>query len=277
MSFGELLDTNFIEFVIKTNNYCNLHCEHCTNRCDIPLKKTNENIFRRKKWEISIDDLVLFCERFKGIGEDNIHTLTGAETTMIPISIIHEMIDVLHSYRRPMSIRTTGWNLIGLGENHINKISKIFLADHGINHKCTKECLAYLDTFYKHYVKVENYTKHLNLQEIVGHIMSKGKRCNDWMRTPELVQGIIYPCCNMPWLMLNENTTRVKDELENAGWTVHNKNVVDVLREWRETIPKYVSNKCLNDCWAPRSSEIGHYVPITRKKNDSIIKNYEYR
>ena len=172
-----------------------------------------------------------------------------------------------------MKLRTTGWNLIEVGEKHINKISKgIFLADHGPNKECVDECLRWLGTFYKGRVKAERYYIHLNLREIAGHPANKGKRCL-WMETPFLLEDIIYPCHNMPWLMLMENTTRIKDELKKAGWTIYNKDIVKVIKEWRITMPTYVDNKCLNDCFMPLHHKLGKWVPITKKKNDSIKKN----
>jgi len=271
-SFDTFLGVSFKEFIIKTNNYCNLHCYQCTNLCDISIKSTNDNIFRRKKWEISTDDLVLFCERFKGIGEDNVHILTGAETTMMPVLKVREIIDVLEAYGRKMKLRTTGWNLVGIGEKHISKITQgIFLADHGHNKECVDECLVWLKTFYKYRVKAERYYTHLNLREIAGHPANKGKRCL-WMETTFLLEDIIYPCHNMPWLMALENTTKVKDELREAGWSIYNDKIVEVLKNWRTTMPGYVDQKCLNDCWAPMHNSIGKSVKITKKRIDSLCK-----
>ena len=72
--------------------------------------------------------------------------------------------------------------------------------------------------------------------------------------------------------MLNENTTRVRDELEQAGWTIQNEDIINTLKNWKITVPQYVLNQCLNHCWAPNHDIVGTSVSITKKKIDKIAK-----
>jgi len=265
---------NIRGIAIKTNNYCNLHCEFCTNYCDIPLNKTNENIFRRTKWELSLDDLELFCERFKGIGEGNYHILTGAETTTMPVEKIHDIINMLYSYGRTMKLRTNCFNLLELDPNYLRKIYKIYLADHNINSELIDECHKYLRnlSISKSAIVIEHTHTHYNLREIRGHPYTLGKHCEIWMRDLELIGKIIYPCCNMPWLMAGNNDIRIQNELKRVGWTTENEDVVEVVRNWRKSIPEYVVDQCLNHCFLPLPED-AKKVKITRKPHDKIRRH----
>ena len=78
-SFGNLVNIpDFYHFSIKVTNFCNLHCEHCTNLTYIPINPNSEYIHRRKLYQLSVDDLVLLCERFKGIGESDVFSLSSS-------------------------------------------------------------------------------------------------------------------------------------------------------------------------------------------------------
>lgn len=262
----------FIHFVIKVNNYCNLHCEHCTNNCDVPLNPRNDNIFRREKWELPIEDLVTFCERFKGIGESNFHHLTGGEVTMMPIGKVEEIIEVLDSYKRKMSIQTSAYNLVEIDKSSINKIALIKLADHGINSEHIEDSRRYLKTFYKGEIKNETMKSHWELTVAMRHPINRGKKCRFWMRNPLIFGSIIYPCCNTPFIMLKNNNTVMREELIKAGWSVYNDDITETMRNWRSTIPKYVIDQCENNCWRPRISVGQGKTKITLKSYDIIRK-----
>lgn len=261
----------FIYFVIEASNYCNLHCEYCSNMCDVPLNPKNKNIFRRRKWDISIDDLVLFCERFKGIGENNLHCITGGEITVIPVEKIEQIIDVLSSYKRIIKILTNGFNLMGISKETINKVDTIDLGDHGINHKLIDECKKHLRSFYKGSFGVVSSEVHYDLEAARHHPINKVKQCNFMMRTLSLYGSTIYPCCAIPYVMVFNNNTLIRDELVKAGWTINNENIINTLRNWRETLPKYVIDQCKNNCWHPNYA-IGGKTKITLKPNDIIKK-----
>lgn len=269
----ELLGTDgFIHFVIKTNNYCNLHCEHCTNNCDVPLSPDNENIFRRWKWELSVEDLVLFCEQFKGIGELEYHHLTGAETTMMHPEKVREFVEILVSYSRCVSLATNGFNLAGMGIDSVNKIARIILADHGTNHEHIEFCVQYLRDFYEGSFHVVDSTRHYELTAAMQHASNKGRRCEFWMGNPSLFDSVLYPCCNGPFIMLKNNDTQMHDELVAAGWSIHNDDFIDVLKNWRSTIPAYVIDQCLNNCWKPFLGVGQGGTMITLKEYDVIKK-----
>lgn len=272
-SDADVVFKGFVHFVIKTNNYCNLHCEYCTNLCYLPLSRNNENIHRRKKWELSVAELTLFCERFKGIGESTYHHLTGGEVTMMPPRKLEALIDVLASYHRPMSLQTVGYNLLGISECSLNKIDEIVFGWHGINHQQVINSIKYLNKFhYRGRILVPDASYHFDLFPAIKHPSNKGRRCSYWMSVPSLVGSIVFPCCNLPWIMARNNNTVMEDELRKAGWVTHNDKLIDVLTNWRKTVPDYVVHQCENNCWMPNIDVGQGQTMITLKENDLLEK-----
>jgi len=267
----ELLNIpQFIHFAIYTNNYCSFHCEHCSYKCNIPPNPANSNVWRRKKWEVSVDDLRLFCERFKGYGEKEYHLLGGGETTVVEIEKVKEYLDILSSYKRRISIRTNGYNLLGLGE-HINKFSLIILSDHGINADHIKRCQKELAKTFKGKAVVESMKKHVDLDVARKEPAKKGKNCRLWIADLQLVGRILHPCCCTHPIDIWNNSTKINNELISCGWTTDNPDLIETIRNWKTTIPAYIIDQCHNNCWNPG---IFNTKPenITLKKNDVIAK-----
>jgi len=264
---------NFGFFGIKTNNYCNLHCEYCSNMCNIPINRNNKNISRREKYELSIEDLTTFCERFKGIGESSQHIILGGETTMMPVDKVEGIIEVLDNYNRKMVMQTTGYNIMEIDKKSLNKISEIRLADHDINHDHIMDCLEYLRPFHKGKI-VRKYIKiHYDLDVAMGHIKNVGKTCNRWMRSLTLWGSVLYPCCPLPLLMMKNNDKRMQKELTLAGWSVHSGEFTKTVKNWRNTIPPYIIEQCKNVCWFPHFRVSQGATKITLKNYDVIKKS----
>jgi len=116
-------------------------------------------------------------------------------------------------------------------------------------------------------------THHFELTVAMRHPMNKGKRCDLWMRNLSLVDSVIHPCCNTPWIMLkNNNNTLMRDELVKVGWTIYNDELINTLRNWRETIPEYVVDQCENNCFKPHIDVGQGATRIALKKYDVIKK-----
>jgi len=270
ISMNTLLGSWFDHFTIVTNNYCNLFCEHCVYLSHIPIKPDNENMFRRQKWELSLDDLTLFCERFEGVGNDSLHFLSGGEPTLLPVDKLVQVVDILHNHNRRIALFTNGYNLMGIPKQTINKISHIRLDNHGINEAHIHDCIKYLKTFYRGKVEPITVKTHWDTEPAKKR-KHNGRQCSMWMTIIPLLGETLFTCCNMPCLMLQSNNTKIGDALNGAGWTIHNENVVDTIRNWRTTIPKYVINECLNNCYHPNINVGQGRTPITLKPY-SVIK-----
>lgn len=273
MTFGELFGAKkFLHLTLSVTNLCNLHCEYCLNLCESPIQKDSPHIWRRNVWELSPAMLSIFCERMKGIGENDLHLLTGGEPTAIPVRRLQALTDVLISWKRKIALLTNGYGLMDLPKEYVRQISHIWLDNHGTNLEVVAECRHWLSDFgYRGVVHVKTSNKyHFNYRAGMAHPLNQGRRCRRWLTTPELSpRGILHPCCNTQWLMAHNNDTRMEDELKAAGWHVHNPDLVETLRNWRSTMPAYVNDQCLNVCWWPNNT-VGGRVKITAKPNDVL-------
>jgi len=252
------------------NNYCNLHCEHCCTICHIPIHPDSEIMDRRDKWDESPDTFELFCERFKGIGEDDQHRLSGGELTAMNLSVVEEIIEILYNYGRKTYVLTNGYELMGMSVSSLNKIHTIVLDDHGINHELIESIMKYLKKTYKgKYEAIEVY-KHWDwncARQRTENIMKEP--CNAMMRSPSVYRGVIYPCCMSQHTDLMRGDGAANAILKEAGWTFDNPDIVETLRNWRTTLPPYILDKCLTDCPRPYDGICGG-SEITLKQNDVI-------
>jgi hypothetical protein len=225
--------------------------------------------YRREKWETPPTDIGQFCKVFKGYGEVNIHRLTGSEVTMTPIPKLRKIINIFRKHGRKLSLITNGYNLLGLGKEHINKVGGIILDDHGINRKHVERCVKYLRQFYGGDVKVLRQYVHWDLDAAMNHPSNKGKDCRSMMRSPMLVKSIVYPCCNMYPIEQIRRDPQITHELVDAGWTLNSPSLVKTLRNWRKTLPSYIRKQCLYNCWRP-NMKVGRSMDITLKPHDVI-------
>jgi hypothetical protein len=272
MTFEELLGIepgSYIETVVQVTTRCNLHCEFCTNLTNTRISSSSPNIWRRRLYDMDPTTLKLFCERFAGYGENNLHMLTGGELTAMPHKALKYLMDILHGYGRKMRIRTNCFALKQLGEEYVSRLTHIYVAEHGINHDVVDGTVAWLHTFYKGKILVENMQTHHNLDVAKTHLDNQ-KSCHLWFTNLSLNHtGIIHPCCNTQWLMVANNDTQMEDVLRAAGFTLDNPDVVSVLTNWRDAIPRYVVDQCIYNCWKP-NFRLGPPVKITLKPDDKL-------
>lgn len=274
MKFEELLKIKKFYWVIfRTTNICNLHCEACNTLDNLPIASNSPYTERRKKWRISLDDVRLFCKVFDGIGDDyeNYHRLTGGEFTTLPISYMRKIIDIFYQNQRKMSLITNGYNLLSLGRRYLRKIDHFVLDDHGINHKHIKKCQRYLESWHDGKIKYVKRTYHWNCIQAKNHPYNIGQCLGECHipQAPALLRGIIYPCPALKYIEMMDKNTKTTEALIQAGWTLNNPDVIDVMRNWRNSIPKYVWNQCLYNCWHPLI-RAGTRHKITLKPHDVI-------
>jgi len=263
------------EYIYHVNNYCNLHCELCSDFSNIPIDPNSPLIERRTKWEIPLEEVELFCKRFDQVGLDKFVVLSGGEPTALPVETFNAMMDVFHRYRRKVIVLTNGYNLFGVSQSALQKASMIKLDDHGINHRHILDCVKYLKTFYRGHIRHIKTLYHYDLAKARKLEINKGGHCDrNTLRTKIEVlikQGVVYPCCAMASFDLYNNDLRMEEELTKAGWTLTNPNVLNVVKNWAKTLPEYVIHQCRDGCWWPRK-HVGK-VTITLKPNDVIRKH----
>jgi len=215
----------------------------------------------------------LFCERFKGVAEETAHIrLFGGEFTALPIRKMEEIIETFHSYGRRMWLLTNGFNLLGLDKTHLNMIQNITLDDHGINHNHVMNCLSHLKGFYSGKADRMVILTHWNLETAMKHPSNRGLACKplkNFAIDLTFYRSAIYPCCNGPGVEAYNKTMKINEALIDAGWTLHNPDVLNTLNNWKKTLPQTFIDMCLNHCWRPHW-RIGAKTTITLKPNDVI-------
>jgi len=184
---------------------------------------------------------------------------------------LEEIIETFYSYgRKRISLLTNGYNIMGMEPKWLNKIEVINLDDHGINHEHIIKCYEYLKKAYKGKVQILEVLKHWNWDEARKHPRNiLIKPCKAMMRSPSPYRGVIYPCCMSMHTDGMRKDMKGINALRSVGWTFHNPNVAETLRNWRTTLPKYILEKCLADCPRPYD-DICRGKLITLKDNDVI-------
>ena len=263
------------KFYFFVNNYCNLNCELCCELCNIPFNKDSSWIERRRKWDVSLDEVRLFCERFKGMSNHKMVTLMGGEPTALPLTKLHAIINIMDDYHRKIELFTNGYNLFAIDKTHLNKCFKVTLVDHGINHAHIMRCKEYLKTFYEGNVRHKRVLYHYDLDTIRKLPINKGKRCQTTIMKSKveiaLQKGVVYPCFAMTSFEKLNNTTKLSEELINAGWFLKNPSLIETIRDFKHTLPDYVMDQCLNNCPCPNDSALPG-EKITLKPHDVIEK-----
>ena len=272
MNLGKFFGVQRSSWRIQTNNYCNLHCEYCCTMCHVPIRRDSKHMDRRDKWDVKPETIELLCERFKGIGETDPHRLAGGESTAMPLDTLEEIIEILYNHNRPVWLLTNGYDLMGLNQRCLNMITDINLDDHGINHEHVMTCIHYLKEKFNGTVGIVEALVHEDWNCARKHPDNiTAEPCDGMMRSPTTYREAIYPCCLSMHTDVMREDMHSNTVLKDAGWTFHNPNIVNVLKNWRTTLPPYVHHKCLTDCPRPHTDICGGSV-ITLKPNDVIYR-----
>ncbi len=268
----ELLRMPFGEWLFRVSNYCNLRCEFCSVMAHIPIRKDSPWVHRRERRELEPAHLELFCERFDGIGEEVLHHFGSAEPTMIDPENMKELVEILYSHNRTnLRLSTNGYNVLGIDKDTLKKFDVIVINHHNINLQHRDDCVRYLKPFYEGVLRPSGQVVHWDLEK-ARQRKKGGTPCSCFMTTPSFgceQEPVIHPCHNSRNLMQMNNDTRMSEELTIAGFTLNNHNIVDIMKNWRTTMPQYMLDQCANNCWFPW----GEYIREEDKVYISTDKN----
>jgi organic radical activating enzyme len=260
---------------INATNVCNIHCTHCDNDAHLPFSGNGELIHRKKPLVAKVDDIEAFCELLAGVGEDDPHLLTGGEITALPVATIVAYIDVLHRHGRKVGMRTNGYNVHGIPPEKLQLLDRIHLNSHGINSEAISASREYLDKHFRGTLIHEETLQHRDLRSIVRHgqgTIEQALGCDHLLSTLTVLPPVILPCCNT-WALMNAlNTNAMMDALVDAGWTIHNPDLVTTLRNWRTTLPReFLQTFCADSCYKTTSAAFPSY-PIEAHPRDRVLK-----
>lgn len=266
-----------VEVRINLTNICNLHCDFCDHDAHLPFSKNDTKVYRRKPLVSSLDELKQLCESLKGIGESDRHVLQGGEITVLPVKLIIEVIEIFHSYGRNIGMRTNGYNLKEIPVDSLNKLSFIYLNNHGNNEEAIESCQEYLLTNYKGLIINEENYFHRDLNKYLYHnegTIDEGLNCSHLLSTITFFPPLVHPCCNSWALMNSLNDESIADSLIKAGWSTNNPDLSTTLLNWRNTLPKeFFSFFCAESCYLTAKTISSPLQKISKHKSDQVLKS----
>ena len=266
-----------VEVRINLTNICNLHCDFCDHDAHLPFSKNDTKVYRRKPLVSSLDELKQLCESLKGIGESDRHVLQGGEITVLPVKLIIEVIEIFHSYGRNIGMRTNGYNLKEIPVDSLNKLSFIYLNNHGNNEEAIESCQEYLVTNYKGLIINEVNYFHRDLNKYLHHnegTIDEGLNCSHLLSTITFFPPLVHPCCNSWALMNSLYDESIADSLIKAGWSTNNPDLSTTLLNWRNTLPKeFFSFFCAESCYLTAKTISSPLQKISKHKSDQVLKS----
>jgi len=230
-------------FLIITNNFCDQACYSCSTKCDTPM---GSNPFRWEKHTTPLESIEKFLTLIDGYRPKFWNRLSGGEVTLCGPDYVEEVCEISHQHGRPISLLTSGARML---ECDPHWFEFIHLDEHIVNSELITDIRKYFKDvgFNRYQVWVTKEHRDLELQR-TNHI-TKGFLCPDHMAAITLWRDTVYSCCVLPFMDGWENNSKVRLSLRGAGWSLDNPNLVETMKNWRNTLPADSVHACLTKCW----------------------------
>ncbi len=219
---------------IFLNRYCNLNCFSCAALGMNP--ETDET---------TLEEIHTFLERMRGYKQGSTIMLTGGEPTMIEREKMESICWKIRNMGHKTALLTNGYRMT-------LELSKLFdyivLDDHGVN----SDKISGLQRVLEPTGKLVNVTAkqfHQDIRFAMKDNVTKGARCNNWLKPLTLWKNIVYPCCNMMCVEWWHKTNVVTKALFDAGWHIDNPSLLLTITNWRMTLPAEFYRLCSLGCW----------------------------
>ncbi len=260
-------------FLIITNNFCDQTCYSCSTKCDTPWRS---NPFRWEKHTTPLASIEKFQDLIDGYKPKHWNRLSGGETTLCGPDYVEEVCEISHQHGRAISLLTNGAKML---ECDPHWFEFIHLDEHIVNSDLIKEIRRYFKKvkFKRYQVWVTKEHRDLELQR-TNHI-TKGPLCLDHMSAITLWRDTIYPCCVLPFLDgWNETKepsqdiefeSKIRLSLRKAGWDLDNPNLVETMKNWKNTLPPVAVNACKTQCW--KDGKKLEYQPTSVCKEEKTV------
>jgi hypothetical protein len=210
---------------------------------DRPL---GSNVYRDELRETTPENISRFLGLIDGWLPRAGVRLTGGEPTCVAEAIPDISKRVRNYHNRFLDIVTNGFRLMELDPFLFDFIH---LDDHGVNRDLIEKCTEYLvEHGYKDF-RIMRFDYHRDLELQRRGNVSNGLTCKDWMGSITLWEKTVYPCCVMHSIEGFENDPRIGESLRKAGWTIDNLELLNTLRDWKNTVPAEVVRACVLGCW----------------------------
>jgi len=221
------------------NRYCNLSCHSCVVMGMNPPRD-----------ETTLEEIKAYLANMEGYDPDAVFRITGGEPTAMDHGKLENIAKLVRDSGYRVSLLTNGFKLVPP-----EWFDYIVLDKHGINDEDIEKWLVHL--------KSENYDKyevrdaywHTDIPYSMKDNISEGARCGAWMNSLTLWKDIVYPCCALMCVAWwnGDIDQKLASDLRYAGWEVYNPDLVDTIRNWRETLPGEAYRVCVTQCYRKAS------------------------
>jgi len=232
---------------IFLNRYCNLNCYSCAAMGMNPPRD-----------ETTLEEIRVYLTNIEGYKPGATFMLTGGEPTALDHGKLEKICDLVHEHGYTTALLTNGFKLIPT-----KWIDYIMLDRHGINEESIAKWEAHLKHENRETYEFREKQWHMDIPYAMKDNLTEGARCGAWMTSITLWKDIVYPCCNLMCVAWwnNDLDQKLASDLRYAGWEVHNPDLVDTIRNWRETLPGEAYRLCMTQCW--RGASKTKWVKIT--------------
>lgn len=172
--------------------------------------------------------------------------LTGGEPTAIDHGKLEKICDLIHDQGHNIAIMTNGFRL-----TPTEWYDYVVLDRHGINDGDIAKWEHHLKQTKHENYEVLDTLWHIDIPYSLEDNITEGARCRAWMNSITLWKDVIYPCCNIMHMAAWDGDfgKKLAPSLRDAGWNVYNPDLVETIRNWRETLPGEAFRVCSIKCW----------------------------
>jgi len=233
---------------ILLNRYCNLNCFSCSAIGRNPPKD-----------ETTLDEIQAYIKNIEGYYPESVFMLTGGEPTAIDHGKLEKICSLIHERGHKTAILTNGFRLIP-----VEWIDYVVLDRHGINDDAIAKWKKHLKIANRENYDVFDTLWHMDIAYSLKDNITVGARCSSWTNTITLWKDVVYPCCTHMHMAVWDSEIldqKLASNLRDAGWNAYNPDLVETIRNWRETLPGEAFRVCSIKCW--KHSSKTRWVKIT--------------
>jgi len=244
-------------WILNVTNDCNLRCYSCSALCDRPWGTPG---FHDRPRQTDLEYVELWLDKLAEFQPEYWVRLTGGEPTLAGPEYLEECAEIVHRHQRNCSLLTNGARFLECDPWWFEQIT---FDNHVVNQPHIDRCIEYLERegYPSSQWKVSTNTVHRDLEAQRADHITDGWHCKDMMANLSLWRNVVYPCCVIYYLDGWEETNEIRDSLIAAGWHVYNPDLLEVVRDWRNTLPKEALYHCVTSCW--KNGPVKEYHPVT--------------
>ena len=209
--------------------------------------------------ETTLEEIQAYVKNIDGYFPESVFMLTGGEPTAIDHGKLEKICNFIHDRGHKTAILTNGFRLIP-----VEWIDYVVLDRHGINDDDIVKWKKHLKNANHENYDVFNTLWHMDIAYSLKDNITMGARCGSWTNTITLWKDVVYPCCAHMHMAVWDSEKldqKLASNLRDSGWNAYNPDLVETIRNWRETLPGEAFRVCSIKCW--KSANKTRWVKIT--------------